>query len=60
MPSENYGRYGSHAKYGLPKKRVCLGCGKDIEDNGSYLWLRGFCSETCRQNYINHFKNEEY
>ncbi|MFH0715041.1 MAG: hypothetical protein V1847_04635 [Candidatus Diapherotrites archaeon] len=48
----------SQASYGLPKERTCMHCKKEMSDDGSILWLRGFCSDACRENYISGLRNE--
>ncbi|MBS3061988.1 MAG: hypothetical protein J4215_05390 [Candidatus Diapherotrites archaeon] len=36
----------------LRKKRKCLNCAKDIVDDNSVAFLRGFCSDKCRNEYM--------
>jgi hypothetical protein len=38
---------------GLPKSRRCLGCNREMDDDGSVLFIRGFCSQKCLGNYLN-------
>jgi endogenous inhibitor of DNA gyrase (YacG/DUF329 family) len=42
----------SFAGSALKKKRQCLNCGKDIADDQSVAFLRGFCSEKCKNEYM--------
>ncbi len=39
-------------KTGLPKTRRCLGCNREMDDDGSVLFIRGFCSHKCLDNYL--------
>jgi hypothetical protein len=39
-------------KFGLKKTRRCLHCDKDIIDDGTVMYLRGFCSDDCHQKYL--------
>ncbi|HIH33123.1 MAG: hypothetical protein J4478_05000 [Candidatus Diapherotrites archaeon] len=59
MPdSKNFQRKGSMAQYGLPKSRKCMNCLKDTVDDGTYVWLRGFCSDQCKQEYVEKLRSK--
>jgi len=52
VDSKNFQRRGSMAQYGLPKSRKCMNCTKETVDDGSFAWLRGFCSNKCHEEYV--------
>ena len=39
-------------KFAIAKNRRCLNCSKEISDDGSLAYLRGFCTEKCRTAYL--------
>ncbi|MDD5148069.1 MAG: hypothetical protein PHH08_01240 [Candidatus ainarchaeum sp.] len=39
-------------KYSMRKSRVCMNCEKEVDDNGSVAYLRGFCSDECYQKFL--------
>jgi len=56
IDSKNFRNKGSMAQYGLPKSRKCMNCLKEMDDDGSSAWLRGFCSEKCHDDYLAKFR----
>lgn len=52
MVQINSNNYSFSKQYGLMKERKCIGCGKPMKDDGSSMYLRGFCSEVCRDKYV--------
>ncbi|MDD5163777.1 MAG: hypothetical protein PHD95_06260 [Candidatus ainarchaeum sp.] len=34
------------------KQKFCLKCGKQLENEGTHLWFQNFCSEKCKEEYI--------
>lgn len=43
-------------KFGVRKNRRCLNCTKEINDDGSIAYLRGFCSAPCMNGYLDGVK----
>lgn len=39
-------------RQGSGRIRRCLNCIQDMEDDGSVLFLRGFCSQKCLDTYL--------
>ena|SRR3989344_5462630 len=39
-------------KYSLSKSRKCMNCDKEVADDGSVAYLRGFCSDVCYQRFL--------
>ncbi|MFH0954498.1 MAG: hypothetical protein V1777_00120 [Candidatus Micrarchaeota archaeon] len=57
--SQNNPKYGAKpgptgydSKFGIRKNRRCLCCSKEITDDGSLAFLRGFCTDKCMNSYL--------
>lgn len=49
----DFSKYKKVGNYGGDKwVKRCLFCGKDLENDGTYLYLQSFCSAHCKQKYI--------
>lgn len=52
-------KYIKKGKGVLPTRiRKCLSCGRKLENNGTYLYRISFCSEECKDTYMN--RGKEY
>jgi len=38
--------------------KYCLNCQKKMEKNDSHLYFQGFCSQTCKDEYLESFHKE--
>lgn len=40
----------------IPKKsevvKRCMQCGRDMDNDGNYLYYQSFCSEKCKRDYV--------
>ncbi|MFH0714559.1 MAG: hypothetical protein V1847_01975 [Candidatus Diapherotrites archaeon] len=57
MDLSPYLKRNDSAKYGkkgvFELKRSCLHCGGELNNKGTVLFGRGFCSEKCYDSYVN-------
>lgn len=35
-----------------PRQRKCMQCGKVLENDGSHLYFQHFCSQLCKEKYM--------
>jgi len=42
----------SRSRIPMQREKSCMECGRALEADGSHLYYQSFCSERCKQKYI--------
>ncbi|MBI4043534.1 MAG: hypothetical protein HY393_01855 [Candidatus Diapherotrites archaeon] len=50
---KNQPKYSSRANVGpYGRKKYCLTCGREVEKTDSHLYYQSFCSDACKDEYM--------
>ena len=54
MDLSDYTKRSQKAAYSAPgaRQKKCMQCGKVLENDGSHLYFQHFCSQLCKEKYM--------